>query len=73
MPVIENFWKDVIKSQELNWIQLSDLKGWESEAIVKYGLNIIPANVLIDPTGKIIATDLTGLDLMDKLAEIYQK
>ncbi|SDL45468.1 MULTISPECIES: peroxiredoxin family protein [Segatella] len=69
----ENFWKDVIKSQELNWNQLSDLKGWESEAIVKYGLNIIPANVLIDPTGKIIATDLTGLDLMDKLAEIYQK
>ncbi|MDY5006164.1 MAG: antioxidant AhpC, partial [Prevotella sp.] len=39
----------------------------------KYGVNSIPSNVLVDPQGKIIASDLRGNALLLKLSEIYNK
>jgi peroxiredoxin len=64
-------WIDAIKNDRLNWAQVSDLKGWENEAAKIYGVRSIPANFLIDPSGKIIGRDLRGQALQDKLAEIF--
>ena len=50
---------------------ISDLKGWKCAAAPLYGINAIPANVLLDGEGKIVATDLRGEDLGEKLKEIY--
>ena len=50
---------------------MSDLKGWKSAAQEAYGVISIPCNVLVDPTGKIIAMDLRGETLAQKLKEIY--
>ena len=53
-------WLDAIKSDHLNWQHISDLKKWESIVVSAYQIEGIPFNVLIDPTGKIIAKDLRG-------------
>lgn len=53
-------WLDAIKSDKLNWQHISDLKKWESIVVSAYQIEGIPFNVLLDPTGKIIAKDLRG-------------
>lgn len=65
-------WLKAIKDDGLTWTQVSDLKFWQNEVAVKYGIQSIPKNFLIDPQGKIIATDLRGEDLESKLAEVLQ-
>ena len=64
-------WVKAIKEKELNWVHLSDLKFWQSIAASTYSINSIPASLLVDPTGKVIARDLRGDALGKKLAEIY--
>jgi peroxiredoxin len=64
-------WEDAIDADKLNWHHVSDLQSWESPIVTLYGFNAIPYNVLIDPQGKIIATDLRGKDLENKLAELF--
>jgi len=53
-------WIDAIKTDKLNWQHISDLKKWESIVVGAYQIEGIPFNVLLDPTGKIIAKDLRG-------------
>lgn len=64
-------WKKAIREKELNWIHLSDLKYWDTIASKTYGIRAIPASILCDPAGKIIAIDLRGNRLGEKLKEIY--
>jgi peroxiredoxin len=63
-------WLKAIKDDGLVWKQISDLKFWNSEAATAYHVEAIPYNVLIDPQGKIIATELRGNDLHTKLAQV---
>ena len=63
-------WLKAIKDDGLDWKQISDLKFWNSAAATAYHVEAIPFNVLIDPQGKIIATELRGNDLHNKLAEV---
>ena len=65
-------WLAAVKRLNMAWPQLSDLKGWNSLAAVVFGIQSIPANILVDPHGRIVALDLRGSALSDKLAEIYQ-
>jgi len=66
-------WLAAIKNDGLNWTQVSDLKFWNNEVAGLYYVSSIPANFLIDPNGKIIAKDLRGDDLDDKLKEVLGK
>lgn len=63
-------WMDAIAKDGLLWEQVSDLKGWGSYAVQLYHINAVPANFLLDPTGKIIGKDLRGEELEAKLATI---
>lgn len=65
-------WLKAIQDDGLVWKQISDLKFWNSKAAALYHIEAIPYNVLIDPQGKIIATELRGSQLHDKLAEILK-
>lgn len=60
-------WMKAIKKDKLTWKHISDLKGWYSEVVGLYGFDGIPYNVLIDPQGIILATELRGSDLEDFL------
>jgi thiol-disulfide isomerase/thioredoxin len=66
-------WLAAIKNDGLSWTQVSDLKFWNNEAAVLYNVKAIPANFLLDPNGKIIAKDLRGDDLPNKLEEVLGK
>ncbi len=66
-------WIAAIKRDGLVWTQVSDLKFWQNEVAVLYDVRSIPANFLIDPNGKIIARDLRGSDLENKLEEVLAK
>ncbi|MGB3108601.1 peroxiredoxin family protein, partial [Sphingobacterium siyangense] len=64
-------WVDAIADDKLSWPQVSDLKGWDSPAAKRYGINSIPASFLLDPTGKVVYRNLRGKDLEEKLQAIF--
>ena len=66
-------WHEAIHELKMGWPQMSDLKGWESEGAKVYNIRAIPANVLIDQKGRIIAKDLRGDALYNKVAELLKK
>jgi thiol-disulfide isomerase/thioredoxin len=65
-------WLKAIKEDGLTWKHVSDLKQWESTMVPLYGFDGIPFNVLVDPTGKIIASSLRGEDLQKTLAAVLK-
>jgi thiol-disulfide isomerase/thioredoxin len=65
-------WLQAIEQDKLSWKHVSDLKGWENTVAQMYEVQGIPKTFLIDPQGKIIATDLRGPSLEAKLAELFR-
>ena len=63
-------WVKGISDLNLPWPQMSDLKGWENAGARLYGVHAIPANVLVDQEGRIVAKNLRGEALLLKLAEL---
>ncbi|MDQ6904282.1 MAG: AhpC/TSA family protein [Bacteroidota bacterium] len=63
-------WQKAIADDKLDWHQVSDLKGWKNATSDQYGIKAIPSNLLLDKDGKIIAKNLFGKKLTDKLAEL---
>lgn len=63
-------WIKAIHDDNLAWTQVSDLKFWSNEAAAKYKIQSIPQNYLIDPQGKIVARNLRGEALLNKLCEL---
>ena len=64
-------WVNAVQQMGMRWPQMSDLKGWKCAASEAYGIYSIPGSVLLDPQGKIVATNLRGKALGQKLKEIY--
>ena len=60
-------WLAAIEQTGQKWPQMSDLKGWECAGAQIYGIQSIPANVLIDDHGKIVARDLRGDALLKEI------
>jgi thiol-disulfide isomerase/thioredoxin len=69
----KNAWLQAIKDDNLNWTHVSDLKFWNSYPAKLYQVQSIPANFLLDPEGKIIASNLRGQALDNKLKEIFSE
>lgn len=65
-------WLAAIQQDNLTWTHVSDLKGWGNEVGKIYGVTGIPQNYLIDREGKIVAKDLRGPQLDEKLAEFLK-
>ena len=63
-------WKQAIIDDSLSWTQVSDLKGWKCEAGKLYGVRSIPHSILVDPDGVIIAKNLRGEELREKISEL---
>lgn len=64
-------WVQAIEKDGLTWNHVSDLKGWKNAAAKLYGVSSVPATILLDAEGKIIARNLRGPQLEAKLAEIF--
>lgn len=64
-------WLQGIREDGLTWTHVSDLKFWQSEAAKTYNVTAIPFSILLNPEGVIIAKNLRGAALDEKLEEIF--
>jgi peroxiredoxin len=65
-------WLNAIKQDGLTWTHVSELKYWNSSVVAMYGIEAIPYNILVDPSGKIIGENLKGSVLESKLASVLK-
>ena len=65
-------WTKAIRNDNMTWTNVSDLKFWQSAAAQQYGVQAIPQTFLLDRDGKIIAKNLRGDALEQKLEEILK-
>lgn len=67
-----DLWINSIAENKFPWIEVSDLKGRQNEVARLYGISAIPQSFLLDPNGVIIAKNLRGDDLIQKLSEVIK-
>jgi len=72
-PGAKDKWLAAIHKDGLTWTHVSDLQFWDSKTAALYAVRGIPQNFLLDPNGKIIAKNLRGDDLENKLEELFGK
>jgi peroxiredoxin len=65
-------WKEAITALNITWPQMSDLQGWNNAGAKLYGVNSIPATVLVDQEGTIVARNLRGDAIKSKLNELLK-
>jgi peroxiredoxin len=65
-------WRQAVRQDGMPWTQVSDLKGWKNEVAQQYGIQGIPFNFLVDPNGIIIAKNLRGMALDQKLSDLIK-
>ena len=65
-------WVGAIANLGMAWPQLSDLQGWGCAGAKLYGVNSIPATVLVAKDGTILAKNLRGEAIKEKLAELLK-
>lgn len=63
-------WIKAINEDSLPWINVSDLKGWQSDTRKLYGVTTTPHNILVDKEGIIIAKDVYGEILEKELIKL---
>ena len=73
LDVEREAWLDAVNSLNMTWPQMSDLRGWECEGAQTYNVQSIPANVLVDQEGNIVAANLRGDDLYNKVEELLTR
>jgi len=69
-PASRAAWLDAIATDHLAWTHVSDLRFWQNEVAVRYGVRSVPQNVLIDPEGRIVAKNVRGENLGQTLARL---
>lgn len=65
-------WLAAMAEDKLEWPNFCDFQVWENEASLMYGIYAIPDNFLIDKNGKIVARNIRGEELNQKLAELIK-
>lgn len=65
-------WLAAIADNKLNWIHVSDVNGFDNPAAKDYAVRGIPSNFLIDAQGKIVASNLRGEELYEKISELLK-
>lgn len=63
-------WKEAITKDQLTWTQVSNLKEMKDPIALQYGVTQIPTTFVLDAAGKVVAIDLYGDDLKDKIKEL---
>lgn len=64
-------WLAAVADKQMTWLHVSDLNGFDNQAARDYAIQGIPSNFLVDTaTGGIVATNLRGEALGEKIAEL---
>lgn len=67
-----NAWLNASKTDNIIWTNILDTKGTADEIAVKYGVQAIPANFLINPDGIIVGKNLKSEELKKRLADLFE-
>ena len=65
-----NKWKEAIAKDGITWTQVSNLKEWKEPIALLYNVNSIPKTFVVNKYGIVVAKDLTGKELKDKVTEL---
>lgn len=65
-------WLKASEKEGMSWPNVSDLLADKSPVIKSYPVNGIPANVIIDQQGKIVASNLLGEELEEKIKTLFR-
>jgi peroxiredoxin len=68
-----NNWKKAIKQDQLDWLQVIDMKGWESPTADSYHVNAIPASFLVDKHGILVKINPEGRMLESEIRRLLKK
>ena len=63
-------WEKSCKEDTEQWIEICDRRGWGNQIIEQMNIQEIPANILVNSSRKVLATDLYGDDLRNKIKEL---
>jgi|SRR5690554_1450742 len=66
----KNRWLKAIQDDQMNWYHISNLSHWDDPIAKTYGVRSIPATFLLDENGRVIAKNLRGPALGNKIGEI---
>lgn len=62
-------WEAALERFSMSWLQVGEMKYWDSEYAALYGVRAIPATVLINHEGKIIGRSMSEEEINEVLAE----
>ncbi|MCF8463564.1 MAG: TlpA family protein disulfide reductase [Flavobacteriales bacterium] len=68
----QDAWVAAIQQDGLDWVNVSDLGGWNSAGAATYGVRSIPGNFLLDKNGVIVAKNLRGANLHAELEKLVK-
>lgn len=66
-------WKNAITQDNLTWFHVSNLKFWQDPIAELYNVKSIPAIFVLDANGTIVAKDIRGEELKNKVKELLAK
>lgn len=66
-------WIRAIKEDDRTWTNVSTVDGYSNEIAQEYSITVIPKNFLVDENGTIIAKDIHGQELEEKLEELFSE
>ena len=66
-------WLNALEKDNRIWTEVSTVKGFKTTVSIEYGITALPTNFLIDASGKIIAVNIHGQQLKEKIDELFQE
>ena len=66
-------WLKASDRDTTQWKQICDFRGWNNTLIKGQDIHELPSNILLDKNKRIIARDIRGKELIDKVKELIQK
>ena len=66
-------WKQAIARDKLTWIHVSNLKFWAEPIAIQYDVQVLPSTFILNASGEIIAQNIKGKELREKIASLLSK
>jgi len=64
-------WLNAIEKDKRIWTEVSTVEGFKTAVSIEYGITALPTNFLIDASGKIVAVNIHGRELKEKIDTLF--
>lgn len=73
LDIDKEAWKNKIKQDTLDWEQVCTFTGWEMETAKQYAIQTLPTNLLVSPSGKILAREIPADSLSHEVEKALKQ